>query len=60
MSSLLALDKEFTPCRIARRAYGARRGVAREAREAAGDRRARSVQGRARLQIGGRPRGGAH
>eukprot|EP00964_Phaeocystis_antarctica_P086599 scaffold54860_cov49-Phaeocystis_antarctica.AAC.2 len=29
-------------------------------REAAGDRDARSVQGRARLQIGGRPRGGAH
>ena len=29
-------------------------------REAAGDRGARSVQGRARLQIGGRARGGAH
>ena len=29
-------------------------------REAAGDRRARSVQERARLQIRGRARGGAH
>ena len=29
-------------------------------REAAGDRGASSVRGRARLQIGGRPRGGAH
>ena len=29
-------------------------------REAAGDRGASSVQGRARLQIGGGPRGGAH
>ena len=28
--------------------------------EAAGDRRARGMQGRARLQIGGRARGGAH
>ena len=36
------------------------RGAAREAGEAAGDRGARSVQGRARLQIWGRARGRAH
>ena len=37
------------------------RGEVRPGRpEAAGDRCARSVQGRARLQVGSRPRGGAH
>ena len=51
MSSLLAADKEFPPCRVARRAYGAGRG-------AVGDRGARSVQGRARLQIRSRGQGG--
>eukprot|EP00964_Phaeocystis_antarctica_P102553 scaffold67892_cov48-Phaeocystis_antarctica.AAC.2 len=30
MSSLLALDREFAPCRVARRACGAGRGAARE------------------------------
>ena len=53
MSSLLALDKEVAPCRVAGRAYGAERG-------AVGNRGARSVQGRARLQIWGRAWGGAH
>eukprot|EP00964_Phaeocystis_antarctica_P117931 scaffold81772_cov49-Phaeocystis_antarctica.AAC.4 len=43
-----------------RRAYGAGRGCGLGGGRAAGDRDARSVQGRARLQIGGRPRGGAH
>ena len=51
MSSLLALDREVAPCRVARRAYGAGRG-------AVGDRGARSVQGRARLQIRSRGQGG--
>eukprot|EP00964_Phaeocystis_antarctica_P055720 scaffold32796_cov48-Phaeocystis_antarctica.AAC.1 len=40
MSSLLALDREFAPCRVARRAYGARQGVARKG----GRRRATAAQ----------------
>eukprot|EP00964_Phaeocystis_antarctica_P117933 scaffold81772_cov49-Phaeocystis_antarctica.AAC.6 len=47
--------------RVERRAYAAGQGAEyRERREAADDGGTRSVQGRARLQIGGRPRGGAH
>eukprot|EP00964_Phaeocystis_antarctica_P119843 scaffold83602_cov48-Phaeocystis_antarctica.AAC.2 len=45
---------------VARRAYDAGRGIRTGRRKAAGDRGARSVQGRARLQIGSRARGGAH
>eukprot|EP00964_Phaeocystis_antarctica_P010221 scaffold5611_cov48-Phaeocystis_antarctica.AAC.3 len=48
MSSLLALDREIAYCRVARRAYGGR------------PRCTHSVQRRARMQIGGRARGGAH
>eukprot|EP00964_Phaeocystis_antarctica_P033698 scaffold19101_cov53-Phaeocystis_antarctica.AAC.6 len=46
--------------RVERRVYGAVRGCGQGGGEAAGDRGARSVQGRARLQIEGRARGGAH
>eukprot|EP00964_Phaeocystis_antarctica_P140615 scaffold105480_cov45-Phaeocystis_antarctica.AAC.1 len=47
--------------RVERRAYDAGRGIRTGRRKRAGDGGARSVvQGRARLQIGGRPRGGAH
>ena len=46
MSSLLASDKEFALCRAKGIRCGASRGLLR--REAAGDRGARSVQGRAR------------
>ena len=46
--------------RVERRAYDAGRAAGREVREVAGDRGARSVQWRARLQIGSRARGGAH
>eukprot|EP00964_Phaeocystis_antarctica_P031274 scaffold17702_cov57-Phaeocystis_antarctica.AAC.4 len=60
MSSLLAADKEFAFCQIERGAYGAGRGAGRQRQEAAGDRGARSVQWRARLQIRSRARGGAH
>ena len=45
--------------RVERRAYGAGRGAGWEA-EAGGDRGARIMQGRVRLQIWGRPWGGAH
>ena len=48
-------------CRVERRACAVRGEVYGSARrEAAGDNRASSVQRRARVQIGGRPRGGAH
>eukprot|EP00964_Phaeocystis_antarctica_P045220 scaffold26019_cov69-Phaeocystis_antarctica.AAC.3 len=49
--------------RVESGAYGAARGAGQEAGGEAGGgghRGARSVQGRARLQIGGRARGGAH
>ena len=47
--------------RIERRVYGVGRGAeAMEAGGAAGDGGARSVQGRARLHVRGRARGGAH
>eukprot|EP00964_Phaeocystis_antarctica_P151299 scaffold118873_cov60-Phaeocystis_antarctica.AAC.1 len=46
--------------RVERRACGARRGIPVERREAAGDRGARNVQERARLQVWGRAWGGAH
>ena len=57
MSSLLALDREFALCRESKegyKPYRAGRGVRVGRREAAGDRGAGSVQGRARLQIGAR------
>ena len=46
--------------RVERRAYTVRGGVRAGRREAVGDRGARSMRGRARLQTGGRARGGAH
>ena len=46
--------------RVERRAYTVRGGVRAGRREAVGDRGARSMRGRPRLQTGGRPRGGAH
>eukprot|EP00964_Phaeocystis_antarctica_P109099 scaffold73594_cov55-Phaeocystis_antarctica.AAC.2 len=48
------------PCRESKGGHAVRGGLRAGRREAAGDRGARSVQGRARLQIGGRGRGGAH
>ena len=60
MSSLLALDKENVRCRESEGGHTVRGEVQVGRREAAGDRGARSVQGRARLQIGGRAWGGAH
>eukprot|EP00964_Phaeocystis_antarctica_P045215 scaffold26017_cov39-Phaeocystis_antarctica.AAC.2 len=47
-------------CRELKRGHKVRGEVWGGRREAAGDRAARSVRGRARLQIGGRARGGAH
>ena len=46
--------------RVERKACGAGRGMGVGGQQAVDDRGARSVQGRARLQIGGRARGGAH
>ena len=46
--------------RVERRACGAGRGIRVGGQQAVDDRGARSVQERARLQIGGRARGGAH
>eukprot|EP00964_Phaeocystis_antarctica_P082150 scaffold51486_cov54-Phaeocystis_antarctica.AAC.3 len=60
MSSLLALDREFALCRVAKRAYSEVRFAGREGGKAAGDGSARSVRGRAQLQIRGKARGGAH
>eukprot|EP00964_Phaeocystis_antarctica_P066652 scaffold40320_cov67-Phaeocystis_antarctica.AAC.1 len=48
------------PCRESKRGHTVREDVRAGRREAAGDRGARSVQGRARLQIRDRARGGAH
>ena len=48
------------PCRESKGGHTLRDEVRAGRREAAGDRGARSVRGRARLQIGGRARGGAH
>ena len=47
-------------CRESKGGHTVRGEVRPGRQEAAGDRGARSVQGRARLQIGGRARGGAH
>eukprot|EP00964_Phaeocystis_antarctica_P157293 scaffold127415_cov63-Phaeocystis_antarctica.AAC.2 len=61
MSNLLAADRELAPCREAKRGHTVWEEVQSTGRrEVAGDRGARSVQGRARLQIGSRARGGAH
>ena len=61
MSSLLALDKEFAYCAESRGGHTVRGEVQSTGRrEAAGDRGARSVHARARLQIRGKARGGAH
>ena len=48
------------PCRESKGGHALRGKVRAGWREAAGDGGARSVQGRARLQIRGRARGGAH
>ena len=47
-------------CRESKGGHAVRDDVLARRREAAGDRGARSVRGRARLQIGGKARGGAH
>ena len=47
-------------CRESKGGHTVRDGVRAGWREVEGDRGARSAQGRARLQIGGRARGGAH
>eukprot|EP00964_Phaeocystis_antarctica_P004951 scaffold2698_cov48-Phaeocystis_antarctica.AAC.3 len=60
MSSLLASDKEFADCGVERGACDTRRGAGQETGGHWGGDGATSVQGRGRLQIGGRARGGAH
>ena len=60
MSSLLALDREGVFCRVAKRVYSEVRLARAGRREAAGDRDARRVAGRTRLQIRSRARGGAY
>ena len=54
------LDKEFAYCRESKQGRAMRGKLQTGRPEVAADRGARSVQGRARLQIGSRARGGAH
>ena len=60
VSKLSGWLNAFASCRESKEGHAVRFEMWPGWREAAGDRGARSVQRRARLQIGGRARGGAH
>ena len=60
VSKLSGWLNAFAYCRESKGGHAVRGEVRAGRREAAGDRGPRSVQGRARLQIWGRARGGAH
>eukprot|EP00964_Phaeocystis_antarctica_P045979 scaffold26514_cov53-Phaeocystis_antarctica.AAC.2 len=60
VSKLSGWLKAYAPCRESKGGHAMRGKVQTGRPEVAGDRGARNVQGRARLQIGSRARGGAH